>query len=97
MESSVNEMILTAAIGSSFSFVVALIVSFFSFKRNSTISINRDVDRKLRDKLDEKIFNAYRDSHEKKHREEKEVNKEFRNWLREEVSGIREDIRDLKK
>jgi len=97
MTQTIKDRILSAAIGGAFSLIVALIVSFSAFKRDGTVSINRDVEKELQKKLDKETFNDYRNVHEKQHLKEEETNKEFRGWLREEVSGIREDIRDLKK
>ena len=97
MTNTIKDRILSAAIGGGFSLIVALIVSFTAFKRDNVITIDRTIEEELEKKLDKETFNDYRNVHEKQHSKEEETNKEFRGWLREEVLGIREDIKELKK
>jgi len=67
----------------------------FAFKLSTKDLNAREINKKIDSKVDKIEFVEYKTDHEKKHDREAEVNKEFRSWLKDEMKGLRQDMREL--
>ena len=73
------------------------IVAVLTFWLNSSDTNAREIEKQIDGKLDKTEFTTYKYDHEVKHQKEQEVNKEFRQWLKDEMKGLRQDVRELRK
>ena len=67
-----------------------ILISVTGLKANSD-----DKQAEIDSKVDKVEFAQYKTDHEKEHEKEYEIHKDFREWMRDEMKGLRQDIRNL--
>lgn len=80
--------------------LIMLFLAALTFVLNISLA-KKSNERFKRDEMDKKVdtdeFKDYKKDHEKVHEKEFETDKEFRDWMREEMKGLRDDVREIKK
>lgn len=83
----------------SVSAATTIIGIIIAFKLSANDADSREINSKLDSKLDKVEYSTDQDkkwnSHEKRHDRENEDDREFKDWMRSEITELRQDVKEL--